>query len=200
MNKSTLRKIYNSFNRKRLKNTEITLIASNCNGCCILNDLGLRFNSPFVNLWVEPAEFVRLCGDLENYMRQELQFLPSTPQTLYPVALLGDVKLYFQHYDSEAAVREAWDHRKARMDFDHLYFLFTDHDGCTEQDLQQFDQLEAKHKAVLCHKPHPDIRSAVYIRGFEEKPCIGMSMRYRSKFSIRKYYDDFDYVAWFNEL
>ena len=53
------RTAYNFFNRIRLKNTDVTLIASNCNGCCILHDLGLKFNSPFVNLWVEPSDFIR---------------------------------------------------------------------------------------------------------------------------------------------
>lgn len=75
----------------------------------------------------------------------------------------------------------------------------TDRDGCTKQNLLDFDQLNLKHKAVLCHKPYPDIESAVYIKGFESESCVGMCMRYRSRFSIRKYYDDFDYVAWFNQ-
>ena len=55
--KTFFRTAYNFFNRIRLKNTDVTLIASNCNGCCILHDLGLKFNSPFVNLWVEPSDF-----------------------------------------------------------------------------------------------------------------------------------------------
>lgn len=44
----------------------------------------------------------------------------------------------------------------------------------------------------------PDIKSAVYIRGFENDISVGNCMDFRSKFSWKKYYDDFDYVKWFN--
>lgn len=176
------------------------MIASNCNGCCILHDLGLKFNSPFVNLWVEPSDFIKLCENLKDYLQYDLVFItPAEKEITYPVALLNDIKLYFQHYSSEEEASLAWNRRKGRINFDNLYFLFTDRDGCTKQNLLDFDQLNLKHKAVLCHKPYPDIESAVYIKGFESESCVGMCMRYRSRFSIRKYYDDFDYVAWFNQ-
>lgn len=198
--KTLFRTAYNFSNRIRLKNTDVTLIASNCNGCCILHDLGLKFNSPFVNLWVEPSDFIKLCENLKDYLQYDLVFItPAEKEITYPVALLKDIKLYFQHYSSEEEASLAWNRRKGRINFDNLYFLFTDRDGCTKQNLLDFDQLNLKHKAVLCHKPYPDIESAVYIKGFESESCVGMCMRYRSRFSIRKYYDDFDYVAWFNQ-
>ena len=198
--KTLFRTAYNFFNRIRLKNTDVTLIASNCNGCCILHDLGLKFNSPFVNLWIEPSDFIKLCENLKDYLQYDLVFItPAEKEITYPVALLNDIKLYFQHYSSEEEAALAWNRRKGRINFDNLYFLFTDRDGCTKQNLLDFDQLNLKHKAVLCHKPYPDIESAVYIKGFESESCVGMCMRYRSRFSIRKYYDDFDYVAWFNQ-
>lgn len=50
----------------------------------------------------------------------------------------------------------------------------------------------------LVNKPHPNIKSAVYIRGFENEECVGPCMAYKSKLSYKKYYDDFDYVKWFN--
>ena len=81
---------------------------------------------------------------------------------------------------------------------DNVFFLFSDRDGCTYDDLKEFDALPYRNKAVFCHKEYPDIKSAVYIRGFENKDCIGNCAKYRSKFSIKKYYDDFDFVSWFN--
>lgn len=49
-----LRKAVNWKNQKRLKNRDFSLLSSNCNGVFILHDLGLRFNSPTVNLWITP--------------------------------------------------------------------------------------------------------------------------------------------------
>lgn len=134
------RTAYNFFNRIRLKNTDVTLIASNCNGCCILHDLGLKFNSPFVNLWVEPSDFIKLCENLKDYLQYDLVFItPPESEITYPVALLNDVKLYFQHYSSKEEAALAWDRRKSRINSDALYFLFTDRDGCTEQNLLDFE-------------------------------------------------------------
>lgn len=58
--------------RKRLKNKNFSIIASNCNGCVITYDLGIRYNSPTVNLYFKPREFIELCSNLEFYMNQSL--------------------------------------------------------------------------------------------------------------------------------
>lgn len=85
------------------------------------------------------------------------------------------------------------------MNYNNIFVLFTDRDGCTEEDLINFDNLPYRHKAVFVHKPHPNIKSAVYIRGFENENSVGMCMDYKNGGnSYKKYYDDFDYVGWFN--
>lgn len=63
-----LRPMRNKALRKKLNNTSFSLIASNCNGAFILHDLGVRFNSPFVNLWVKPQDFLKMLEDLKGYM------------------------------------------------------------------------------------------------------------------------------------
>ena len=54
-----LRVIINGHNKIRLKNKNFTLIANNCNGSLICHDLGIRYNSPFVNLYLEPKHFIK---------------------------------------------------------------------------------------------------------------------------------------------
>ena len=112
----------------------------------------------------------------------------------YPVGLLKDIKIYFQHYKTEEEAKAKWNERAKRMDYDKLFILFTDRDGCTEQDIVEFDNLPYKNKVIFVNKPHPNIKSAVYIRGFENDGCVGPCMAYKSKISYKKYYDDFDYV------
>ena len=65
----------NKRNRKRLKNHDFSLIASNCNGGFILHDLGMRFNSPFVNLWMKPNEYIKMLTNLKGYMAEDLSFV-----------------------------------------------------------------------------------------------------------------------------
>ena len=76
--------------------------------------------------------------------------------------------------------------------------LFTDRDGCTEEDLLKFDQLPFEHKKVFVNHPRPDLKSAVYIHGFEDESSVGMCMSYQKGLSYKRYYDQFDYVGWFN--
>lgn len=183
--------------RQRLINKDICLIASNCNGGTILHDLGLQFKSPFVNLWIKPKDYLKLLKSLPQYMETDIKFISEEGVT-YPVGLLDDVKIYFQHYKSEEEAKEKWVERTKRMNYDKLFILFTDRDGCTENDLEDFDHLPYENKAVFVNNPHPNIKSAVYIKGFEKEKSVGMCMNYKNKLSYKKYYDDFDYVAWFN--
>ena len=59
-----LRTPVNRRNIAALKNTEFSLISSNCNGGFMLHDLGLQFRSPTVNLWIPPSDFIRFLRDL----------------------------------------------------------------------------------------------------------------------------------------
>ncbi len=193
----SLRRVYNYFNRKRLKNHEFSLIASNCYGGVMLHDLGLPFNSPFINLWVKPSDFLKFCEKMDYYLSLELSFT-KIEGIGYPVGVLDDICLFFQHYSTEEQAELAWNNRKQRIIWDNLFVLFTDRDGCTYQELLQFDRLSIKNKAVLTHIPYKEISSSHYIPGFENESSVGHLNRFKKRFSYRKYYDSFDYVSWFN--
>ena len=79
-----------------------------------------------------------------------------------------------------------------------MFVLMTDRDGCTKDDLIEFDNLPYKNKIVFTHVPYDDIKSAVYIKGFEKDNEVGMCFKFKNRFTGKKYYDDFDYVSWFN--
>lgn len=192
-----LRKLINEKNRKKLTNTSFSFIASNCNGGFILHDLGMRFNSPFINLWIKPKDFIRILSDFREYMDAPLTFVKEDGID-YPIGKLLDAKIYFMHYESEEEAESKWKERKQRIDHDNLFILFTDRDGCTYDDLLDFDRLPFKNKIVFTKRPYPDIKSAVYIKGFENQDSVGDCFAYMPKGFGKKYYDQFDYVSWFN--
>lgn len=45
--------------RRELKNHDFSILCNNCNGGVISHDLGLRFNSPTVNLFLLAMVFIR---------------------------------------------------------------------------------------------------------------------------------------------
>lgn len=184
-------------NRKRLKNDNFTLIASNCNGGVILHDLGLPFNSPFVNLWMKPNDYIRLLSNFEEYMSYELVNYDDDSVS-YPVGLLKDVKIFFLHYSSFEEAKSKWDERVQRIVWNNIYVMFTDRDGCSIDDLKRFDALPYK-KVVFTHIPYSDIKSSYYFKGFENRESVGVLSTYSDDFLKKRYLDDFDYVRWLNE-
>ena len=193
-----LRPFLNKRLRKKMKNTSFSLISSNCNGAFILHDLGLRFNSPFVNLWIKPKDFLKMLHNLKYYM--SLDPVEVFEEGInYPIGRLDDIKVYFMHYDSFGDALNKWNERKTRIDYDNLFILFIDKDGCTYDDLLEFDKLPYDKKVVFTNKPYPEIKSAFYIKGFENKNSVGDCYNFIPFGFGKKYYDQFDYVGWFNK-
>ncbi len=192
-----LRKIYNKLLRSKLHNKTITLIASNCTGAAMLHDLNLQFNSPFVNLWLLPKDFIKFCERIDHYVAQNLTFIEE-PGIDYPVGLLGDIKIFFQHYSSKEEAFETWNRRKLRIDKRNIFIMFTDRDGCDYEDLVRFDHLKFQNKVVFVHIPQPDIKSSYYIPGFENDNCVGQLLYFKNRYTYKKYYDSFNFVQWFN--
>lgn len=183
-------------NRKRLTNANPTIIASNCNGGFIAHDLNLRFNSPFVNLFLTPKDFIRYLKNIEFYQQQNLTFVQT--EKAYPVAKLADITLCFMHYHSEQEAEQKWNERSKRMDLDNLFVMMTERDGCEYQDLIEFDALPFKNKVVFTHKHYPEIESAFYIHEPGNNAMVGDIFEYTS-LNGKRYYDQFDYVSWLNK-
>lgn len=176
-------------------NHQMSVISSNCNGALILHDLAERFNSPFVNLYLTPGDFVKYLQNIRYYAALPLTFTASDKP--YLVGRLGDIQLYFVHYHCEREAGEKWEQRNKRIDFDHLFIMMTERDGCTYEDLQAFDRLPFSNKVVFTRREYPEFSSAFYIKGFEKQHQVGDLFEFSGWFG-KKYYDQFDYVTWFN--
>lgn len=191
-----LRDSYNQKNRLRLTNTSPTVISSNCTGGFMLHDLNLRFNSPFVNLYLTPKEFIRYLSNMDFYRNQPLEFIQTEKN--YPVGKLADLTIHFMHYHNEQDAAKKWQERTARMNLDNLFIIMTDRDGCTYEDLVEFDRLPFANKVVFTYKDYPELKSAVKISGFSDLGMVGDLFEYTG-LNGKRYYDQFDYVSWFNK-
>ncbi|MDO4514929.1 MAG: DUF1919 domain-containing protein [Lachnospiraceae bacterium] len=191
-------RIYKEIKRMRLKNRDATIISSNCNGEYMYYDMKLRFMSPTINLSFDMNDYVKLLENLSWYMEQ-----PITPyqddRFDYPCGMLGDIEIRFNHYKTFEEAVAKWEERKQRINWDNLYIIAIDGDNCTEESLHRFDNLPFKHKVIFTHLPRPDIRSAFYLKGFEDQPGVGVALYFKKQFLIRRYLDDFDYVSFLNQ-
>ena len=63
----------NQSNQRRLINKTPSLICSNCTGGFIYHWLGLKFNSPFINLYLKDSDFVKALSNWEEFLRFEIK-------------------------------------------------------------------------------------------------------------------------------
>lgn len=192
-----LRLPLNLANRKRLNNRNFSIICNNCVGGGISHELGQRFNSPTVNLFMSSEDYIKFLTRLTYYISAPLKEIHSDKG--YPVGVIDDITLYFMHYISFEEAFEKWYTRVKRLNFDNLYLILVVQKGCTENIVKRFCNLPYKHKAVLSPKMFPNC-DCVYPMpdcAAENGGLIDIC-RYKNKFTGYRWLDEFDYVSFLN--
>lgn len=215
----------NVANRSRLQVADITIISSNCLGGFIYHWLGLEFRSPFINLFLTPADFIRALENFDDFMNCDIEELFDYKDDdgglfPYPIGMgYENTIIHFMHYQSFEEAISAWNRRKERMErtFIHgKWHYYTEKVGVMLSNysgvggyplLERFDKLLFPHKVVFTAKKYPKIKSAVYLKGLRQ-----FSLFYKLKhqvlniwltknfFTGRRFIDQFDYVKWLNEI
>lgn len=187
----------NKVNRNKLTNKDFSLLSSNCNGAFILHDLKLEFKSPTVNLFISANDYLKFLERLDYYLNCDLVKIVDDNYN-YPLGALEDITIHFMHYKNFEESKDKWKLRSQRLNKEKLFIMMTDRDGCTDEILRKFDNLSYVNKVIFTHKPYPEIKSAFYIKGFEDESQVGDLFKFKCYLAIKKYYDAFDYVKWFN--
>ena len=191
-------RLYKEIKRLRLKNTTPTIISSNCNGEMMYYDMKLPFLSPTINLSFDMNDYVKFLENLKWYMEQPI--IPFEDDRFdYPCGMLADIEIRFNHYKTFEGAVAKWEERKKRINWDNLYIIGIDGDNCTHESMLRFDTLPYAHKVIFTNVPHPEIKSAHYMKGFEKNPGVGVLIYFKKQFWIRRYLDDFDYVSFLNQ-
>ncbi len=194
----------NRKDRKRLKNRDFTIIASNCIAGILYHELRIPFLSPTINLYIEAADFVKFCSNLKHYIDAEMSLVDQRENS-YPVVRLDDITLYCMHYKSFEEVKYAWNKRKKRIQWGNMFFMMTMRDGATIQDIEAFDKLPYKNKVAFVNQPMPQLKSAYVIpnTSLSTQPNAWHSVEslttFKGPFTGLRYIDDFDFVRFFNE-
>lgn len=114
--------------QEQLDNENFTIISSTCVGGKIYHDLGLRFTSPTINLWIGAKDFLKFVKDLKYYLEDcELSEIKDSNEE-NPVGILGEgnkkVTIHFTHYPNFKIAKEKWNSRKKRVNYDKIYIFF----------------------------------------------------------------------------
>ncbi len=196
-------KLYLKGLRKRNKNIAPSIICNNCVGGVISHNLGLRFNSPTVNLFIGQKDYLAFCINLKDYLGAELIECPDVDRP-YPVGMLRpsnhelpSIKIFFQHYATFKEAKKKWEDRSSRVDFNNLFFIWEVYDSLTPmEDVKTFDNLPIK-KLVIAHSGHPELKNAVQVHCYENDMPVAQILNYKGR-SGKRYLEEVDYVSFLN--
>lgn len=196
-----LRSRLNRKNKQRLNNAKSTIFCSNCVGGVISNELGLQFLSPTINMFIQPSHFVRFLKDPKKYFDCKMILIDQDIEH-YPVIKVEDIVLHCVHFHSLDEVEEKWNSRAKRINWDNIKVIMSERDGCTYEDLIEFDNLPYENKVVFVHKNMPEIKSSIYIPGTELNGEDGHWVKpftdYLGSFTGKRIIDLWDYVKFLN--
>lgn len=175
---------------RRLQRSSLSIFAYDCFGGIISNTLGLPFRTPFINLsFGDGKYFVKFLREPHAYLNKKLIEQAATESCNYPIAKLGDIALHMIHYKTFEESVEAWERRKAKINWSNLFVTMVTGDKKT---LEEFDALPFKKKA--CFVPFKsELPSAWYVNPDIDKEARNLAHAVR-RFGAGHfvYYDPFD--------
>jgi uncharacterized protein (DUF1919 family) len=192
------------FYRSRLHNDDFTIIASNCIGAKIYQELGIEYNTPFVGLFIYAPCYIKLLKNLDFYLRSEIKFIKkskylnilnqNSSKHSYPIGLLAeDIEIHFMHYRNENEAKTKWERRKKRINMQNLFFTFTDRDCCNQSLIEEFDQMPFPDKVCFTAQNYKNIKSTIWLPEYQGQNYVNDLY---SEFEVLTRH--FDFVAWLN--
>lgn len=198
--KNHLQNNINKKNRKRLYNMKPTIIASNCTGGFIYHWLGLQFQSPFINLYMTPDDFLKALENFEIFINTPIKrFINSTYD--YPVGIGAfNTKIHFMHYNTFDEAIKKWEERKKRIDMGNMCVILSNWGGKRIDQLERFEKLPFKNKVVFTDKEYPKYKSSFYLHGYSCSNGKNGNVYATQKISGKRFIDQFDYVQMLNRI
>lgn len=195
--KKILRKLRVKILYPKPQNNNYSIICNNCVGAMLSHDYGEQFLSPTVNLFITPKDYITFLRKLDGF--QDCPIVDITGSNNYPIGLLDKtIQIHFMHYSSFEEAKEKWTERYKRINFSNLYIILIEKDGCTINDLIEFDNLPYKNKIAITHKDYPHIKCAKKISGYENCHEVGLITDFNGFFG-KRHYDRIDWASFLSK-
>lgn len=190
--------------RSKLNNSSFSIISQNCVGGCIYNDLGMRFSSPTVNLYIVGEDFIRLAELPEYYL--SIEAIPKGYDEAggrkdCPIILVGDIKVYAVHYSDPEEAAEAWNRRKARVNLNNLFIIANAWNLNYDSNLiKRFNNIE--YPKVLFSDRDLEIDCQCLLTGerwyLNDRGVLKPNLTDWAPNGLRYFENVFDFVSWLN--
>ena len=207
-------KIEDNYFKRKLKNTNFTLLTPNCMAGLIYHRLGERFNSPTIDTSIQTEDFIKFISNLDYYLNMDVEEI-EVEDTDYPVGVirgngvLSDIRINFVHYDTFDNARKKWNDRKKRIVKDNMYVIICDIDDIYEadynkvgyisdEDLKLFEAFNCNNKAMLTRNKERNQCYSHYIKPNYKRvfPLVYMN---RDILGLNGFEKHFDFVSFLNK-
>lgn len=134
----------------KIKQSNLSIVASCCWGGLSSHSLFLPFNSPFVNMRIPESDFLRLLNEFDDYMKFEPVFerWMEAAGNVFPVMKLRDVELHCVHYENAQQVLDSWRRRVQRINYKNIFVMM---ETTSHSTLECFSKLPFENK--ICFIP-----------------------------------------------
>lgn len=183
--------------RRKLNNTDFTIISNNCWGGHVYRYFGLNYSSPTIGLYIWAEDYLLLLENLKIFFESEIQFINPKQSKYYsllekrgemnvPIGKLscekGDVEIVFLHYKTENEALEKWNRRLTRVNYDNLVVKNSFMNACNDSLVDRFDKLPYSKKVMFVNKKDLVYSSTVYVPGFDNDSEIANDTNHFKKY------------------
>lgn len=156
-----------------IKNKSISIVSDNCWGSIVFKSLGLKYNSPFANLFIDHEHYLNLISNLDYYLKLPLKLVLN--EYGFIEGYLENVKLNFVHDLSEYDILSKWNRRLKRFNFQNYLVKMDIHN---DKEAYKFEDLKLKTKIGFYYKDL-NLDSIIYIENWKD-----MKLRHKYKWDF----------------
>lgn len=153
--------LFAGLRRRRLNNTDFTIISNNCWGGHVYRRYGLEYKSPTIGLYFYAEDYIKFLSNLEFYLKAPLTFIDVNSsrhncdlvrkgqKDVIIGVLNNEVEVVFLHYNSKKEAYEKWNRRAGRINYDNLIVKFSQMNDCADEHLTRFAQMPFAKKVMF---------------------------------------------------
>lgn len=152
--------------RLRLKCKNFTIISNNCFGGVFYRNNALPYASPTCGMFFMAEEYIKFIYQIKKYLYAEIKEIP-VEESKYKdylkliqykgiIGKLEDVEICFLHYENIEEIREKWEARAKRVNFDKMIYKFSDQNLCSYEHLKKFNEFPAENKICFTAKKYEE--------------------------------------------
>ncbi len=157
---------------KKLNNPNFTILSNNCWGGHVYRYFGLPYQSPTIGVYFFAEDYLRFVKNYTYYLKLPLKFIPleesvhrealkDRNEINVPIGKLDDIEIIFLHYKTQDEAFEKWTRRVSRINWNNIFIKNSAQNGCTEEMVDEFDNIESSSKLIFVGKKLPGVQSAV---------------------------------------